>query len=118
MPNSYITIKGLRIYAYHGVFPQENRVGNYFSVDTVLRFTCPEAVNNDSLDSTINYADVVEIIKTEMAKPSKLIEHVTGRIQHAVSDKYPQITGGEISVTKIRPPLSAELESVSFTMTW
>lgn len=118
MLQSSITIKGLRVYAYHGVFPQENRVGNYFSVDAVLRFPCPDAVESDDLDTTINYADVVEIIKDEMAITSKLIEHVAGRIQRAVTAGFPQITGGEISVTKECPPITAELESVTFTLTW
>lgn len=118
MLESYITIKGLRIYAYHGVFPQENRIGNYFTVDAVLKLPCPRAVADDNLDSTINYADVVELIKREMAIPSKLLEHVAGRIQRAICNTYPQITGGEISVTKLRPPITAELDSISFTLSW
>lgn len=118
MMQSSISIKGLRIYAYHGVFPQETRVGNDFAVDAVLRFPCPGAIDSDRLDDTISYADVIEIIKAEMAVPSQLIEHVAGRIQRAVAGRYPQITGGEITVTKIRPPLTAELDSVSFTIAW
>lgn len=118
MPDSFITIKGLRIYAYHGVFPQENRIGNDFTVDAVLKFPCPRAVADDNLDGTINYADVVDIIKAEMSVPSKLLEHVAGRIQRAVCQRYPQITGGEIAVTKLRPPITAELDSISFTLAW
>ncbi len=118
MPQSFITIKGLRIYAYHGVFPQENRIGNYFTVDAVLKFTCPRAISDDDLEGTVNYAEVVEIIKAEMAVPSKLLEHVAGRIHRAICDKFPIITGGEICVTKLRPPISAELDSISFTLPW
>lgn len=117
-PTGQIEIHGLRIYAYHGVDPQENVVGNEFEIDMILEFNCAHAMQTDRLDTTINYADVVEIIKAEMAHTSKLLEHVGQRIYDALTYRYSQITGGSISIYKIHPPISAQMEKVGFSFRW
>lgn len=115
-----IAINGLRLWAKHGVFDQERRVGNEFEV--TLRLDVPAsdaAMDTDNLDDTINYAEVVEIIKSEMSIPSRLIEHVAGRIHRSLEARFPgQIAGGELTVSKLAPPIPAELVSVSFTTRW
>lgn len=115
-----ISINGLKIYARHGVFDQERRVGNAFEV--TLRLDVPAsdaAMDSDNLGDTINYAEAVDIIKAEMAIPSKLIEHVAGRIRRRLEARFPgQIAAGELTVAKLAPPIPAELQSVSFTTRW
>ena len=70
----------MKFYAYHGVALQETRVGNTFVVNLVLTAPLEKAVADDTLEDTINYAVVYEVVKREMAIPSKLIEHAAGRI--------------------------------------
>ena len=72
----------------------------------------------DTLEDTVNYAEVVEIAKAEMAVPSRLLEHVVGRIRDAVMRRFPQITGGRIALRKMRPPISAELHAAGFAYEW
>ena len=116
MTSAAISVKGLRVYARHGVDPQETLVGNTFTVDVTIRIPIPAAVETDDVADTINYASIIEIIKDEMSQPSKLIEHVAGRIQHSICSAYPQVCGGEVTVAKLRPPVTAELDSASFTL--
>lgn len=115
-----ISINGLKVYARHGVYEQERKVGNDFEVD--LHLDVPrsdDAMASDCLADTINYAEAVEIIKGEMAMPSRLLEHVAGRIRRRLEQAYPgQIAGGALTVAKLAPPISAELSSVSFTSRW
>lgn len=118
MPGGSITIDGLRIFARHGVLPQETAGGNVFELDIRLSFPCVLAMESDILMDTVNYAEVVDIVKAEMAIPSKLLEHVVGRIRNAVLERYPQITGGSIVLRKLRPPISAEMDAVGFTYEW
>lgn len=118
MITSCIHIEGLRVYAYHGVGAQEARVGNMFEVDIDLQLPCPEAVETDCIDDTVSYADVVELVKEQMAVRSELIEHVAGRIQRAITDRYPLVLGGKVSVWKLCPPITAELARVGFTLSW
>lgn len=118
MPGGSITIDGLRIFARHGVLSQENAGGNVFELDIRLSFPCVTAMESDSLAETVNYAEVIEIVKAQMAVPSKLLEHVVGRIRNAVLQRFPQISGGRIALRKLRPPISAELYAVGFSYEW
>lgn len=115
-----IAINNLKIRAHHGVYDQERKVGNDFVV--TLRLDVPAsdaAMATDSLDDTINYAEAIDIIKAEMAVPSNLLEHVAGRIRRRLEEAYPGlIAGGELTVAKLAPPVSAQLDSVSFTTRW
>ena len=78
-----IELRRMTFYAYHGVAPQETRVGNTFIVDLILTAPLENAVWSDDLSDTINYATVYETVKAEMAIPSRLLEHAAGRILKA-----------------------------------
>ncbi len=119
MTKAEILVDRLRIRANHGVFPQETVVGNVFEVS--LRLSYPpsfEAMEDDNIGHALNYAEVVEIVRQVMATPSQLLENVAGRIRTALVGAFPAIDGGEITVRKLTPPISAQLESVGFTFTW
>lgn len=117
-PTGTIHIDGLRVYAYHGVAEQESIIGNTFEVSLKLRFKAEHAMRSDRLDLTINYGDLVDLIKQEITFPSKLIENVVYRLYQAIKDRYTNVMGGEISIYKLQPPISAELNRIGFTFTW
>lgn len=79
--NSTIFLKDIRCYAYHGVAPQENLIGNEYVIDLKLKVDISKAAQTDEVADTVNYAEVHNVIKTEMAIPSKLLEH-------AVAESY------------------------------
>lgn len=118
MSQSIIHIRGLRVYAYHGVLPQERVVGNTFSINVDLKVNVENAMKNDILDATVNYAEIIELIKKCMAEPSALLEHVVGRIVRAITEQFPLVEGGSVTLYKLQPPISAELDSVGFTYSW
>lgn len=104
-----VVLKGLRIFAYHGVMPQENKVGAYFTIDVRLDTDFSHALETDELEGTISYADVYDIIRREMAIPSKLLEHVGGRIVKALRSELPNINKVYIRILKENPPMGADL---------
>lgn len=106
--NNIITLERLRIYAYHGVNPQERLVGAYFYIDLEVETDFSIAIQNDKLEYTISYADIYEIIKEEMATPSQLLEHVAGRIINKLFTSFPTIERIRISLSKENPPMGAE----------
>ena len=53
-----IHIKGLRLFAYHGVNPEEKRDGQTFLLDIQLHAGLSQARHSDRLDDTVNYAAV------------------------------------------------------------
>ena len=113
-----ILIEGLKIYAHHGVYLQENVVGNYFEVDVRLDFNADMAMRTDNPDMTVNYAVVVDLIKKCMDRPAKLLEHVVYGIHKELMQQFREILGGSIAVYKIQPPLSAEMKRVGFVYRW
>lgn len=56
----YIHLKGLKLYAFHGVLPQENKVGAEYTIDLRLKTDFTQAAENDRLEGTINYAHVLK----------------------------------------------------------
>lgn len=110
---SQIELKDIKFHAYHGVSPQETRVGNTFIVNLTLTAPLEQAINSDQLEYTINYAEVYAIVKQEMATPSLLLEHVTGRILSSVKHKFPQITAIQVKVSKLNPPFGGDVYSAS-----
>lgn len=52
-----VEINGLRIFARHGVLPQERQVGNLFEVSAHLVYPMDRALEHDDLGGTLNYAE-------------------------------------------------------------
>lgn len=108
-----IELRNMTFYAFHGVAPQETQVGNTFVVDLLLTAPLEQAVKSDDLSDTINYAEVYEIVKTEMKIPSKLLEHVGGRILNALKRAFPEILEIELIISKLNPPFGGDVHSAS-----
>jgi dihydroneopterin aldolase len=102
-----IFINDLRLYAYHGVLPQERRVGGWFVVSLRVHYNITRAMETDEVADTLNYADLYGVVKAEMAVPSQLLEHVAGRIAKAVFGRFPRVLALDLSVTKENPPMGA-----------
>jgi dihydroneopterin aldolase len=108
--NSYIYLHDVRFYAYHGVMPQENRVGGWYTVNLRVACDLSPAAESDDVNDTVSYADLYELLKREMAQPSKLLEHVAGRIVKAICQAFPQVEGVDLSITKDNPPMGADCQ--------
>lgn len=105
---SKIILENIKIYAYHGVLPEENIIGTYYLVNAELHVDIWKATETDHLDDTISYAEINDIIHQEMEIKSQLLEHVTGRIINKIHQKFPQITFIKIKLTKTNPPMRGE----------
>ena len=66
-----ISLNNVRFRAYHGVYPEERQKGNDFVVNMQVSYV-PGAGTIISLDDTIDYAALFEIINTQHAN-SRLI---------------------------------------------
>lgn len=116
MNTSYIFLKDLRFYAYHGVAPQETAIGNEFTVSLRLKTDIFRAAETDNVEDTVSYADVYEAVKAEMEIPSKLLEYVCGRIVKRLFRDFPAIEEIEIALSKRNPPMGADIASAGVEM--
>ena len=106
--SSKIYLRNVRFHAFHGVLPQEGIVGNDYLVNLVLDYDFSSALKTDDLQGTLNYAEVYQKVREEMAMPSKLLEHVAGRIAHRLFSDFPEIQKLQLSITKVNPPMGAD----------
>lgn len=109
-----IELHGMTFYAYHGVGEQERKVGNQFRVDVTLTAPLEAAMRSDRLEETINYASVYEVVREEMSVPSRLLEHVAGRILTKLKLHFPTLRKVELKVSKRNPPFGGDLPSAAF----
>lgn len=114
----YIHLKGLKLYAFHGVLPQENKVGAEYTIDLRLKTDFTQAAENDRLEGTINYAHVFEVVKAEMQIPSLLLEHAACRIARQLFKNFAGLTEITICLYKQNPPMGAQCEQVGVEATY
>lgn len=114
--SSYIFLENISFYAYHGVLPQETVVGNEFLVNLKLKVNVEHAAQTDEIENTVSYADVYDVLKEEMIIPSKLLEHVCGRMAKRLFDEFPAIDELNIKLSKRHPPMSADIDSAGVEM--
>ena len=110
---TYLNLENLRFYAYHGVMPQEQVVGNEYIVNLRMKVDVSKAMASDEVADTVNYAEVFEAIKKEMEIPSKLIEHVAGRITKRLFKEFPTIEEITLKLSKHNPPMGADVDAAA-----
>ena len=103
----------MRFYAYHGVMEQERRVGGEYLVSLRIEADLSRPVVSDDVADTINYAALYEMVAREMAQPSKLLEHVAGRIAQRVLEDFPLADALSVRITKCNPPMGADSKGAS-----
>ena len=108
--SSYISLRNVRFHAFHGVMPQERRVGGDFLVNLRVGYPLEQAMQSDKVGDTLNYAALYEVVKTEMMQPSNLLEHVAGRIADAIVKCFPQVTSIDLDLAKHNPPMGADCD--------
>ncbi len=111
--DSYIELQDVRFHAFHGVMPQEGRVGADFLVSVRVGIAFEKAMQSDDVEDTLNYAELYLLVQREMAVPSKLLEHVAGRIVKAIGKDFPDVTSIDLKLTKLNPPMGADCAGAS-----
>ena len=108
-----IRLNGMEFYAYHGCYPEEQRIGNQYLVDVVMDVGMEKASKTDDLNDALNYAEVYDLVKQEMSIPSHLLEHVSARILDKIFERFPHLERVEACVSKLNPPVAGKVKSVS-----
>lgn len=108
-----ILIRGLRVYAFHGVKQEEQRKGQPFILDMTLEADLVAACKSDRLDETVNYSAAVRTACKAMETPSALIEHAAERVAQALLGEFPQLAAVTVTLKKPRAPIAADFDYVA-----
>ena len=106
----YIHLRQVRFHAFHGVMPQERQVGADFLLSLKVGYPFGQAMQSDEIGDTLSYAALYDLVAREMQQPSKLLEHVAGRMVEAIGKAFPQVTSIDLELTKQNPPMGADCE--------
>ncbi len=109
-----IKIEDLEIFANHGVYPEENSLGQKFVISAVLHTDTRRAGSTDDLDASINYGEVSAFITSYVKNHTfKLIERVAEGLAEELLLRYLSLEKIELEVKKPWAPVGLPLRSVS-----
>ncbi len=104
----------MEFYGYHGVFEEENKLGQRFYVDLVLELDLQPAGTTDDLAKSINYADAYDITKGIVeGKPYKLVETIAELIADKLIRTFSSLEACTVKVIKPDPPIPGHYDSVA-----
>jgi dihydroneopterin aldolase len=112
-----IEIRGLRVFAHHGVFEHERRDGQEFVIDVTLRAISDEAGRSDDLAHAVDYGAVCNrVVELVSGGPYNLIEKVAEVVASEVLASFPveQVT---VRVAKPDAPIPHAFDDVAVTVT-
>lgn len=113
-----IELTGMEFMALHGCQEVERTVPNLFVVDFRGMAEMGAAVDSDELEGTVDYSRIYSIVKREMGIPSKLLEHLAGRIVKAIASELPEFETFTLSVAKRRPPVDGVVAWSKLTLNY
>ncbi|MBQ7918888.1 MAG: 2-amino-4-hydroxy-6-hydroxymethyldihydropteridine diphosphokinase [Lachnospiraceae bacterium] len=109
-----IRIDNLEVYAYHGVFPEENEKGQPFFINMVLYTDLRGAGLNDDLLLSTHYGEVSHLVNDWMKSHTvRLIETVAETLAAEILQSFPLIHALDIEIRKPKAPIGLPFESVS-----
>jgi 7,8-dihydroneopterin aldolase/epimerase/oxygenase len=97
-------LRGIRGYGYTGVFPEEQRLGQWFEVDLQIYLDLQPAGQSDALQDTLHYGKLIPQVQTLLQQSRfALIERLATVIAEAVL-AYPMVEQVKVCLIK-HPPI-------------
>ena len=107
-----ISLNKLLFVGYHGLYPEEKKLGNNYSVEIDIDFNPKQAII-DQLDQTIDYVHVYAIVKKWMEIPTPLLETLVGKIADDILSSQALANKVFVKITKLHLPISSFEGNVS-----
>lgn len=109
-----IKIKNLEVFAKHGVFPEENKLGQKFLVSAVLYTDTRKAGKTDDLAASIHYGEICQFIDNYMKSHTfQLIERAAENLAEELLLHTPRLEKVRMEVKKPWAPIGLPLETAS-----
>ncbi|MCR5754597.1 MAG: 2-amino-4-hydroxy-6-hydroxymethyldihydropteridine diphosphokinase [Acetatifactor sp.] len=109
-----IRIEELEVYAYHGVYPEENKIGQSFFINATLYTDIRKAGLQDELTLSTNYGEVCHFMTDWMKEHTcKLIETVAEGLAKAVLLRFDLINKIKLEIRKPQAPIGLPFKNVS-----
>lgn len=113
-----IRIAGLRLFAYHGVNPEEKEKGQPFVLDITMELDLAKPCLTDCVDDTVSYAKVLKIVKKYFLQEKyDLLERAAQVTADGILEEYPAVYNVTVGLKKPRAPIAADFDFVEVEIT-
>ena len=104
-------IDNLEVFANHGLFEEENKLGQKFIFDIECELNYKKAMFSDEMTDSISYADIAEVVvKTAMTNTFNLLERLAGEILKNIFTEFSQIENINLKINKPGAPIKYHFE--------
>jgi dihydroneopterin aldolase len=111
-----IELRGLRVFARHGVLETERQSGQEFVIDAVLWLDTRPAAGSDDPSKTVDYGALANrLVRLAEEPPVRLIETLAQRLA-ADCLSEPLVAEVEITVHKPQAPIAHPFTDVTITI--
>lgn len=113
----YIVIESLRVYAYHGVHPEEKQQGQNFILDISCFVSDERACCSDFVEDTVSYSDVTKkAVEVFTSCKRDLIEAAANDVAKAVIESFPLVDAVDVTVKKPDAPVKADFDCMAVSV--
>ena len=115
--NDIISVKNLKVFAHHGVLPEEKRNGQYFYLDIGLYGDFLIPCLNDRVEDTVNYDEVCNCAYKVMTEHNyDLIERAAQVVCESILAEFDQVSEVEVTLKKPHAPVKCDIEYAAVTI--
>ena len=112
-----ILIRDLKIFAYHGVNPEEKEQGQNFYLDIDYYVNIAKACHSDNVEDTVSYAKVVKCVKRVFtAEKYDLIERAAQVVADAILDEFEEILKVDVTLKKPEAPVKEDFDYMAVSI--
>lgn len=109
-----ILLNALQFYGFHGLMPEENKLGQRFQIDIELFVNLQKAGQTDNMHDSIHYGHAYEVVQKVVEGEAKnLIEAVAETIAGELLGAFDLLSACTVKVTKPDPPIPGHYQSVA-----
>jgi dihydroneopterin aldolase len=109
-----VFVQGLECYGYHGVHPEERRLGQRFSVDVTVGLSLRDAAASDEASQTVSYSQVAKLARAVVeGTPRNLIETVAEEIAGTILAEFPRAESVAVTLRKPNAPIKETIFSAA-----
>lgn len=109
-----ISIKGLEVFAHHGVYEDEKKKGQPFVINATIYTDTVTAGLSDQIEDTLDYGKICEFIKNFMISDHfNLLETLTNELARKLLQQYPGISKIDLEICKPEAPIPMKFDTVS-----
>lgn len=109
-----IILNQMSFYGFHGLLPEEKKLGQQFTVDVELYTDLKKPGKSDDMNDSINYAEVYGRVREVVEGKSKnLMEAVAEQIAGTLLGSIESLSACTVKVAKPEAPIPGHFQSAA-----